>query len=59
MRKSLNLTLAPRPPRQLCIALDPPELWGIKSVERSAVTTRLARLLLEAAGMLLEESRDD
>ena len=47
MRKSFDLMLTPRPPRQLCILLDPPELKGIKAIERSAVTIRLARLLMD------------
>jgi hypothetical protein len=59
MRKSFDLILTPRPPRQLCILLDPPELKGIKATERSAVTIRLARLLMEAAGAITVEDGND
>ena len=48
-----------RPPRQLCMALDSPQLRGISAQERAATLIRLARLLMEAAGVEVEESSDD
>ncbi|MES0192729.1 hypothetical protein [Mesorhizobium sp. LSJC264A00] len=59
MRKPFDLILTSRPPRQLCILLDPPELKGIKATERSAVTIRLARILMEAAGAITAENGND
>ncbi|SEF06513.1 hypothetical protein SAMN05519104_8223 [Rhizobiales bacterium GAS188] len=47
------------PPRQLSMALDPVELRGISAAERRAVIARLARLLMEAAGVEIEEACDD
>lgn len=59
MKKSLELISTSRPPRQLCILLDPPELKGIKATERSAATVGLARLFMEAAGAITEENGND
>jgi len=39
--------------------LDSLELRGIRAAERGAVISRLARLLMEAAGVAIEESGDD
>jgi len=44
---------------QLNMALDSMELIGISPAERSAVIARLMRLLMEAAGVDIEESGDD
>jgi hypothetical protein len=44
---------------QLSMALDPMELIGISPAERSAVIARLMRLLMEAAGVDIEEGGDD
>jgi hypothetical protein len=41
------------------MALESLELRGIRVAERSAVIARLARLLIEAAGVAIEESGDD
>jgi hypothetical protein len=41
------------------MALDSIKLRGMSAAERSAVIARLARLLMEAAGVESEESGDD
>jgi hypothetical protein len=48
-----------RPPRQLNMALDSPQVQGISALERAATLIRLARLLMEAAGVEVEEISDD
>jgi hypothetical protein len=47
------------PPRQLSMALDSVELRGLTPIERKTAVSRLARLLMEAVGVALEEHRDD
>ncbi len=50
---------APAPaPRQLSLALDCVKLRGISPPERAVIIVRLARMLLEAAGVPMRE-RDD
>jgi hypothetical protein len=46
-------------PRQLSMALDSARLRGMNSSERRAVLARLAGLLLEAAGVAMQEHDDD
>lgn len=46
-------------PRQLTMALDTVEMSGLSITERNAVIARLARLLMEAAGVEIEEEADD
>jgi hypothetical protein len=46
-------------PRQLSIALDSVRLWGMSHSERRAVLARLTGLLLEAAGVAMQEHDDD
>ena len=46
-------------PRQLDLALDFLPLNGISTAERNAVMARLALMLMEAAGIVTEESGDD
>jgi hypothetical protein len=41
------------------MALDSRELQGMSAAERGVTLTRLARLLMEAAGLEVEESSDD
>jgi hypothetical protein len=41
------------------MALDSLELKGISAAERRAVIARLARLLMESAGVEIEEGSDD
>jgi hypothetical protein len=45
-------------PRQLCMVLDSVKLRGLSPSEREVIVLRLARLLLEAAGIPMRE-RDD
>lgn len=59
MRNALQPVVRFKPPRQLGMALDSLELRGIRPTERGAVISRLARLLMEAAGVAMEESGDD
>ena len=59
MRSTLQPISSLKPPRQLSMALDSLELKGMSAVERSVVVARLARLLMEAAGMQVEEAGDD
>jgi hypothetical protein len=46
-------------PRQLTISLDRPVLNGMTHSDHSTAIRRLARLLMEAAGMDPEEIGDD
>ena len=46
-------------PRQLSLALDSVTLRGISPSERTVIIVRLARLLLEAAGIPMRERDDD
>jgi len=48
-----------RLPRQLTMVLDPVQMNGLSVPERNAVLLRLARLLMEAAGVEVEEGADD
>jgi len=41
------------------MALDSVELRGLTPIERKTAVSRLARLLMEAVGVALEEHRDD
>jgi hypothetical protein len=41
------------------MALDPLQMNGLSTPERNAVIARLARLLMEAAGVEIEEGADD
>ena len=59
MRNALKPIVGFKLPRQLSMALDSLELRGLRSAERSAVVSRLARLLTEAAGVTIAESGDD
>jgi hypothetical protein len=46
-------------PRQLSMALDSVRLRGMSSSERRALLARLAGLLMEAAGVAVQEHDDD
>ena len=59
MKNALLPVTEVRLPRQLTIALDAVQMNGLSVPERSAVLLRLARLLMEAAGVELEEGADD
>ena len=52
-------TQAPAAPRQLSMPFEPGTLRGMSRGERSTILARMARLLLEAAGVAVEEGRDD
>jgi hypothetical protein len=59
MLSPLHPTVSNKPPRQLAIALDRPVLNGMTLSDRNAAVRRLARLLMEAAGVDLREIGDD
>nr|WP_294560185.1 hypothetical protein [uncultured Rhodopila sp.] len=59
MPSPLHPTVSTKPPRQLTIALDRPVLNGMTSSDRNAAVRRLARLLMEAAGVDPKEIGDD
>ena len=59
MRDTTQPTMRFQPFGQLNMALDSMELVGISPDERSVVIARLMRLLMEAAGVAIEESGDD
>jgi hypothetical protein len=46
-------------PRQLDLILDDTRFRGMTLVERQAVLMALARLLLEASGVAMQEASDD
>ena len=55
----LHLTVSTKPPGQLAISLDRPVLKGMTPSDRNAAVRRLARLLMEAAGVDPKEIGDD
>ena len=59
MRSPPHPTVSIKLPRQLAIALDRPVLNGMTSSDRNAAVRRLARLLMEAAGVDPKEIGDD
>ena len=59
MPSPLHLAGSTNPPRQLAILLDRPVLNGMTSSDRNAAVRRLARLLMEAAGVDPKEIGDD
>ena len=59
MRNALLPVTEVRLPRQLTMALDAVQMNGLSVPERNAVLLRLARLLMEAAGVEIEEGADD
>ena len=59
MRNALLPILEFRLPRQLAMALDSLPMNGISMTERNAVISRLALMLMEAAGIEDEEGGDD
>jgi len=52
-------TLPSTAPRQLSMALDSVKLRGLSPPERRTALVRLASLLMEAAGVVVEERDDD
>ena len=59
MRSLLPPTVSTKPPHQLAISLDRPVVGGMTPSERNIAIRRLARLLMEAAGVQPEEIGDD
>ena len=59
MHTPLRLAVHGKPPRQLAIALDRPVLNGMTAADRSTAVRRLARLIMEAAGVNPKEIGDD
>jgi hypothetical protein len=59
MRPPLQLTVPTKPPRQLAMSLDRPVLNGMTPTDRNTAIRRLARLLMEAAGVDPEEIGND
>jgi hypothetical protein len=59
MKNALLPVTEVRLPRQLTMALDAVQMNGLSVPERNAVLLRLARLLMEAAGVEVEEGADD
>jgi len=59
MKNTLQPIARFKPSRQLSMALDSIRLKGISADERSAVIARLARLLMEVAGLQIKEIGDD
>ena len=59
MKNALQPIARFKPPRQLSMALDSTRLRGITAAERTATVARLARLLMEAAGLESKEIGDD
>lgn len=59
MKNALLPITEARLPRQLTMALDTVQMNGLSIAERNAVISRLARLLMEAAGVEIKEEADD
>ena len=55
----LHPTVSTRPPRQLAISLDRPVLNAMTPADCNVAVRRLARLLMEAAGVDPKEIGDD
>ncbi len=58
MRNALLPILEFKSPRQFAMALDSLPMSGISTAERNAVISRLALMLMEAAGIQTEEAGD-
>jgi hypothetical protein len=59
MPSPLHPTVSTKPPRQLAISLDRPVLNGMTPSDCNTAVRRLARLLMEAAGVDPKEIGDD
>jgi hypothetical protein len=59
MRSPSNEKVLIKPPRQLAMLLHPPLLSGMTSTDRNIAIRRLARILMEAAGVEPEEIGND
>jgi hypothetical protein len=56
--KSLSLPAAP-PKRQMNFLFDNSRLKGVASAERDKIVSGLAQILMQAAGLSVEELEDD
>jgi hypothetical protein len=59
MRKQARPDQPPPAPHQLTLNLDAPRLRGLSAAQRRLVLTRLASLVLEAAGLPAPEHAHD
>lgn len=59
MQSPLPLAAHGKPPRQFAMPLDRPLLNGMTANDRNTAVRRLARLLMEAAGVDPKEIGDD
>ncbi len=59
MRSPSSPIVFSKPPHQFAMPLGHPPLSGMTSVDRNTAIRRLARILMEAAGMEPEEIGDD
>jgi hypothetical protein len=58
--KPVKVTAAKRPPRQLALGFEAPQLWRMSKPERQRAVARLASLLMQSAGVApMEEDGDD
>ena len=59
MKNALQPVTSVKPPLQLFMALESRELAGMSEAEHRTMIVRLARLILEAAGMDIKEIGND
>ena len=57
--KTLKTSVAPLDSRQLSLLFDTRRLLGLSAVERSKLRLVLAQILMQAAGLIVEELGDD
>jgi len=57
--KILTIPEASLSPRQLSLLLDSKQLMALNATDRSKVTMMLAQILIQAAGLVIEELDDD
>jgi len=57
--KVLTIPEASLSPRQLSLLLDSKQLTALNAADRSKVTMMLAQILIQAAGLVIEELDDD
>jgi hypothetical protein len=57
--KSLKTPAIPQEPRQLNLMFDSGRIVGLAMTERNKVALALAQILMQAAGLVVEELDDD
>jgi len=57
--KTIKSAATPRSPRQLSLLFDSKRLAGLSTTERNKVRLVLAQILMQAAGLIVEELGDD